>query len=43
MMIYKTRYKAEKVRRKGEEVVVKVCGGYTLMTHAEYRVWKNQK
>lgn len=43
MIIYETRYKAEKARKKGEEVVVKVCGGYAVMTYEEYRVWKKQK
>ena len=43
MMIYKTRYQAEKVRRKGEEIVVRVSGGYVVMTYADYSVWKKQK
>lgn len=43
MEIYQTRYRAEKVRRKGEEVVVKVCGGYVVMSYADYRIWKSQK
>ena len=43
MTIYKTRYQAEKARRKGAEIVVKVDGGYAVMTYAEYSVWKNQK
>ena len=42
-MVYKTRYQAEKTRRRGEEVVVKVDGGYLVMTYADYRVWKMQK
>jgi len=43
MTIYDTRYQAEKNRRKGEEIVVKVCGGYAVMTYSEYYVWKRQK
>ena len=43
MTVYKTRYQAEKARRKGEEVVVKVSGGYAVMTYAEYNIWKRQK
>lgn len=43
MDIYKTRYQAEKDRNKGEERVVKVDGGYTLMTHQEYEIWRKQK
>ncbi len=43
MVIYETRYQAEKNRRKGEEVVVKVSGGYAVMTYADYAIWKNQK
>lgn len=43
MTIYATRYQAEKARRKGAEIVVKVDGGYAVMTYADYRVWKNQK
>lgn len=43
MTTYKTRYQAEKARKKGEEIVVKVCGGYAVMSYAEYRIWKNQK
>ena len=43
MSIYKTRYQAEKNRRKGEEIVVKVDGGYAVMTYSDYAVWKKQK
>jgi hypothetical protein len=43
MMIYPTRYQAEKARRKGEEIVVKVCNGYAVMTYSDYRIWKLQK
>lgn len=43
MVTYGTRYQAEKNRRKGEEIVVKVSGGYAVMTYQEYRIWKNQK
>jgi hypothetical protein len=43
MTTYKTKYRAYKERRKGEEIVVKVFGGYAVMTYAEYNVWKKQK
>ena len=43
MKHYDTRYQAEKARKKGEEIVVKVSGGYMVMTYSEYRVWKKQK
>lgn len=43
MDIYKTRYQAEKDRNKGKERVVKVDGGYTLMTYQEYEIWRKQK
>ena len=43
MTIYKTRYQAEKARRKGAEIVVKVDGGYAVMPYAEYNTWKKQK
>ena len=45
--IYTTRYKAKKAREtdpyyNGAEKIVKVDGGYALMTEEEYRVWKLQ-
>lgn len=43
MMVYKNRYQAEKDRRKGSEVIVKVSGGYVIMTYDEYAIWKKQK
>ena len=43
MKHYETRYQAEKARKKGEEVVVKVSGGYAVMTYREYQIWKKQK
>lgn len=43
MEIFKNRYQAEKVRKKGEEVVVRVCGGYAIMTYFDYQVWRTQK
>ena len=42
MTIYKTKYKAYKAKSTNEKVV-KVCGGYAVMTIDEYFVWKNQK
>lgn len=29
--------------KHGGEVVVKVCGGYSIMTATNYQVWKKQK
>jgi len=43
MTIYPTSYQAEKARKKGEEIVAKVCGGYAVMSYADYNVWRNQK
>lgn len=43
MDIYKTRYQAEKDRKKGKEKVVKVDGGYTIMTYENYEIWRKQK
>ena len=47
-MIYKTRKEADEVRKTdpfhhSDERIVKVYGGYMLMTEEEYRIWKNQK
>lgn len=43
MIIYPTRYQAYKARIRGCEYVVRVTGGYAVMTHHEYHVWKKQK
>jgi len=48
MEIFKTRYQAEKERKtsewhNGSEKIVKVEGGYTLMSEEDYRIWKLQK
>ena len=40
--LYKTRYYARKACH-GDCVVVKVCGGYTIMTAAYYNVWRKQR
>lgn len=42
MKIYATRYQANKVRRS-DEIVVKVEGGYIIMTYEKYYIWKSQK
>ena len=42
MMIYRTRYLAKKAAAS-DEVVVKVEGGYMLISTYEYKVWKRQK
>lgn len=43
MQIYKNKYQAYKNRKKGEEKVVKVCGGYMVIGYLEYNIWKKQK
>ena len=48
MTTYTTRYQAKKAREtdpyhSSDERIVKVCGGYALMTEEEYRTWKLQK
>ena len=40
--LYKSRYYAQKAAY-GNEVVVKVCGGYMRMDAADYWVWRKQK
>lgn len=40
--LYTSRYYARKAAT-GAEVVVKVCGGYTIMTAADYNIWRNQR
>lgn len=42
MEIYETRYKAKKAAT-GDDVVVKVEGGYTVMSASDYQIWKKQK
>ena len=42
MTIYKTRYAARKAATSAEKVV-KVDGGFAVMTAQEYRIWRNQK
>lgn len=42
MKIYETRYKAKKAAT-GDDVVVKVEGGYTVRSASDYQVWKRQK
>ena len=42
MTIYKNRYQAKKVSL-AHEVIVKVDGGYIIMSYEEYRYWKNNK
>ena len=40
--LYTSRYYAKKAA-SGDEVVVKVEGGYTVMTADYYNTWKKQK
>ena len=42
MTIYETRYQSQK-NKIGDQVIVKVSGGYTLMEPQDYRVWRCQK
>ena len=41
-MTYNTRYQAKK-NATGADVVVKVEGGYKVMTCSEYNTWRKQK
>ena len=43
MEIYKNRYQANKAKQDKNDVIVKVIGGYTIMTASEYQVWRKQK
>ena len=40
--LYTTRYYARKACH-GDCAVVKVCGGYTIMTAADYSIWRRQR
>lgn len=40
--LYTTRYYARKAR-PGDCVVVKVCGGYMIMTASDYNAWRCQR
>ena len=40
--LYTSRYYANK-EKSGDEKIVKVAGGYKIMSYSEYNVWKNQK
>ena len=40
--LYSSRYYARKAAT-GAHVVIKVCGGYTIMTAADYNIWRNQR
>ena len=42
MKIYKTRYEANK-DRQGLDIIVKVCGGYTIMEPSNYKTWRQQR
>jgi len=42
MAIYDTRYQASKAA-SGADVIVKVCGGYAIMTPDEYSTWRKQR
>ena len=40
--LYTSRYYAKKEAR-GDEVVVKVCGGYKIMKVSDYMRWRKNK
>lgn len=40
--LYHSRYIAKKVAC-GDQIVVKVCGGYKIMDAHQYNVWRKQK
>ena len=40
--LYTTRYYARKAATS-TDVVVKVCGGYTIITVADYNIWRKQR
>ena len=40
--LYTSRYYAQKAAC-GHDVVIKVCGGYTIMSASNYQIWKKQK
>ena len=40
--LYISRYYARKAAT-GADVVVKVCGGYTIMAAADYNIWRCQR
>lgn len=40
--LFKSRYYAKKYA-KGDEVVVKVEGGYMIMKASDYKIWRGQK
>lgn len=40
--LYSSRYYARKAAT-GADVVVKVCGGYTIMTAADYNILRKQR
>ena len=48
MVIFETRYKANKEKKNSQwystsDVIVKVDGGYTIMTPSQYETWRKQK
>ena len=43
MEMYKNRYQAQKAKQDKNDVIVKVTGGYTIMTAREYQVWRKQR
>jgi len=42
MTTYKNRYQAKK-HISGYDKIIKVCGGYVIMSPQQYRIWRRQK
>ena len=40
--LYTSRYYARK-DATGDEVIVKVCGGFRIMSASDYNVWRKQR
>jgi hypothetical protein len=40
--IYATRYRANKHARYGD-VIVRIGGGYMIMSASDYRIWRKQR
>ena len=40
--LYTSRYYANK-EKSSDEKIVKVAGGYKIMSYSEYNIWKKQK
>lgn len=36
MIVYPNKYQAEKNKKKQDDIAIKVCGGYIVMSYANY-------